>query len=337
MLSAGKRDRKRGIWNPERGRWNPWSGVWVPWTPEENVNIGRRLNFRRLDFHPAELSGPSKDPRLQLMELPAEVRNQIFRLVMISQHKIRLDSSGRFRPVASPPEIAPALLGVCRQAYHETRSMLYQENKWLITHMQAFAELFIEAVEPPFVEQIPDTLGENRAMLLRDLVIWPGLRDDEHSYPHEPKLQIQQVTRFVFSKLLGLQHLQLVWLGRFSSGAGRDDSAQFLREAAYITSQHPILKKAIWNRKSGRRPKNPWFDEVLMAIDFVAESRAKPSFELPKCEQLEDDFSRQLEGITEKDLILNCLKIRKAAWAEVSLPKLEDFALPGTASSSEPY
>lgn len=88
----------------------------------------KSINMDELATHlrALPLMGDSKDEDQQqskFLMLPGEIRNTIYRMCLLSDTKIKIPSM----PV---PE--PAILSTCRQTRHESASIYYSENKFLI-------------------------------------------------------------------------------------------------------------------------------------------------------------------------------------------------------------
>ncbi|KAK5241254.1 hypothetical protein LTR40_010237, partial [Exophiala xenobiotica] len=87
--------------------------------------------------HPAEASGPSEDPKLQLMGLPAEVRLHLFRYLLVKDSEVYIYSNGpnedvdeRYRNKCSTigVKIVTSILRVNKKAAEEGLEILYGEN-----------------------------------------------------------------------------------------------------------------------------------------------------------------------------------------------------------------
>ncbi|KAH0129849.1 hypothetical protein KCU66_g4026, partial [Aureobasidium melanogenum] len=69
----------------------------------------------------SEISKPSTTSKRSFLDLPAEIRNQIYRLAFVSDEKLDFAYPDNFSRSAS-------LLQTCRQIHEEGRSILYSEN-----------------------------------------------------------------------------------------------------------------------------------------------------------------------------------------------------------------
>ena len=143
---------------------------------------------------PAVVSGASEDPDKRLLGIPREVRDEIFSYLLPVGEEICLDF--KFLNAPNLPKelfakirkqtqgyelgtllgdsqaklarkISPAIFRVCKQVRGETRHILYGKNKWVATHAHAFKSLFVEYSKHRF--------DANKAALIRDLTLWPGM------------------------------------------------------------------------------------------------------------------------------------------------------------------
>ncbi|KAG9625482.1 hypothetical protein KCU82_g21882, partial [Aureobasidium melanogenum] len=69
----------------------------------------------------SEISKPSTTSQRSFLDLPAEIRNQIYRLAFVSDEKLDFAYPNNFSRSSS-------LLQTCRQVHEEGRSILYSEN-----------------------------------------------------------------------------------------------------------------------------------------------------------------------------------------------------------------
>ncbi|CAK4034157.1 Hypothetical predicted protein [Lecanosticta acicola] len=72
----------------------------------------------------AQPSSSSDSGKCKLLELPAELRNDIYRLVLVPEDDaaVDIDANGYDRP---------GLLSTCKQIYYEARKIFYAENKFM--------------------------------------------------------------------------------------------------------------------------------------------------------------------------------------------------------------
>lgn len=64
-------------------------------------------------------------PRASLLGIPGEIRNTIFRMSLVEDHTIRLDSKKN--------RLEPGLLRCCRSIRREAQSIFFEENRFLVT------------------------------------------------------------------------------------------------------------------------------------------------------------------------------------------------------------
>jgi thermostable 8-oxoguanine DNA glycosylase len=69
----------------------------------------------------SEISKPNTTSRRSFLDLPAEIRNQVYRLAFVSEEKLDFAYPNNFSRSSS-------LLQTCRQVHEEGRSILYSEN-----------------------------------------------------------------------------------------------------------------------------------------------------------------------------------------------------------------
>ncbi|OBW68753.1 MAG: Uncharacterized protein AUREO_011800 [Aureobasidium pullulans] len=69
----------------------------------------------------SEISKPDSTSKRSFLDLPAEIRNQIYRLAFVSEEKLDFAYPNNFSR-------SSALLQTCRQVHEEGRSILYSEN-----------------------------------------------------------------------------------------------------------------------------------------------------------------------------------------------------------------
>jgi hypothetical protein len=62
-------------------------------------------------------------PKPTFLTLHGEIRNHIYRLVLLSEDNITISKG---------PSVKPALFSTCRQIYKESAATFYLENKWII-------------------------------------------------------------------------------------------------------------------------------------------------------------------------------------------------------------
>ncbi|KAK3680221.1 hypothetical protein LTR78_000599 [Recurvomyces mirabilis] len=135
--------------------------------------VSKRKRFRR----------PRQRKSCHLFKLPAELRNIIYRHVLVSGEEIKLKPKG-------PGE--PALLRVCRGVRKEARSIYYTENKFRLsitafngvafTHFARQYRIY-RHLRPQGNSNITflidnDPHWENLVAWVKDYFLWAGLRPD---------------------------------------------------------------------------------------------------------------------------------------------------------------
>lgn len=106
------------------------------WTPRPQLVIsGEMARYRRVLTNikktlakawkaTAPVLPPIDIPRAAFIDLTGELRNRIYRLVLVEEKKIELSKLNRFSK--------PGLLSTCKQIRSETVKIFYVENKWEI-------------------------------------------------------------------------------------------------------------------------------------------------------------------------------------------------------------
>ena len=128
--------------------------------------MGFRKLFRRHQAKSSKVSPanqaqlPSSQLQSKLLAIPGEIRNQIYRLVIVSDTKIRITST----PI---PE--PALLKTCQAIRREAIAVYYHENKFVVdcpdlnySIYQEFNKKFDQHVIPSSVKAITRIFLSNR-------------------------------------------------------------------------------------------------------------------------------------------------------------------------------
>lgn len=304
------------------------------------------------------------------MGIPRELRNVIFRQILLYHKEIQLDfdlSSNwtsaedywMFRRMQSAFDerepiggnrtearrgIDLRILRVCKQAYEEGRLIFYGDNRWFFRHARAFHRLFLDWPEP-----YTGCLS-TKAGLIRDLTIWPS--KDDTTYP---ELSYMEFIEVMCEYLPALQHLQIILSYSMFRDRAQDRKRwiglvginhNVVAMAARITRNHPSLKKAIYSRRSGRlrevesvSPRMRQFEVVFM-VDLVPAGTATKNFPMVQAithgEFLADDEEPRSDWLVTEDIVLDCQKVRAAQGKAVSGNTPAEFALPSTALSSEP-
>ncbi|EXJ72768.1 uncharacterized protein A1O5_03915 [Cladophialophora psammophila CBS 110553] len=220
-------------------------------------------------LHPAEVSGASKDPNLQLLGIPREIRDKIVRYVLVGEEEIPL----RFRSYAFAERSsdtfglnrkmddtvrkhdrtvtqmwkpdgqvhALGLLFTCRQLYEEGRVIFYGENVWVDTSAGDF---------PTFYSEGNSYMSRSNAALVKKARLQRCL-----SFPDGLDGRLDAFTPFACNWLPNLQKLRLRFYVFKASPSDPSTIYAFVKErflmtAADMTQNHPTLKKAIWNTDS---------------------------------------------------------------------------------------
>ncbi|KAJ9608233.1 hypothetical protein H2200_007221 [Cladophialophora chaetospira] len=326
--------------------------------------------------HPAELSGASQNPKLQLLGVAREVRDNIFRQVLVvpdddaivltfhkytptithanrrvrgrdsktqqdPQHSCNIDT--RFMQHGTP---TINLLRACRQTYAEGSLIFYGMNKWYKTSIKDF-----ETVSSSALQQECNLPARNIA-LIKDLNLKIDLISRRHILA-----EFDDLISFICDSFPSLQHLRLVFNSEnhhtattrplLSKGCTKELRG-LLDVVATSTHRHAILKKAIWNADSGGEHAVPtpyinvdprlwphqncsYHLKYKFIVDLVPERHDDDLFKIER-QKLDDDHN----AVTSKNIILDCQKIRNVLFENFLGFKLQDFALPESATSSEP-
>ena len=209
--------------------------------------------------HPAEISGASKHSNSQLMGLPLELQNQIFRDILANELAIHQELSSHILPsttlapnrihglkyvscttVPSDSTHSAAIMQTCKAAYEEGRNMLLGNDQCFNTHMHLFKGLLRQFQKPgvcgplaPF-EAITLRLSKHTDFVPATILI-------SRKMPHLQHLQIT----------LLLEDASITWVSRdqaFQKCNG--DTVNCLEiSAVKFTRDHPTLKKAILSTK----------------------------------------------------------------------------------------
>ncbi len=215
--------------------------------------------------HPAEASGPSTKDELQLLGMPKEVRDIIWKLVMTKMTSVKVCFSmfsendsyydrgygalrkGSVAGLTFPGKCPMSLLYVCRQTFNEAIPFLYGENHFVNFNVRGFNGCFVND---------PDHgIGRANAALIKrvSLGIPEPVKQDRTNH-------LPGFLDFICSTLTGLVHLELsVKFESYNeSPATHDQHLEWCEErrallltAAHLTQRHSNLKKAVWCSTSG--------------------------------------------------------------------------------------
>ncbi|KAJ9607051.1 hypothetical protein H2200_008123 [Cladophialophora chaetospira] len=216
---------------------------------------GEPLNSQPSPTPPTDTPTLTLRPGMQLMDLPAEIRDRIFRFVLPVGRFIQFDrrvhipqgSDGvrlshkvqclNQQDIFSEPSNRLALLRICKQAYREGRPILYWHNKWFANHVRPFEDFLL-----PFPN--PGTGLADPGALFKDISLW--ITENSDVYP---------AMKFVCYNMPALRHFQMtVTYKELRNYQLKQHSIgdRLLKGAGQFTRCHPILRKVVWNKKSGR-------------------------------------------------------------------------------------
>ncbi|KAK5557050.1 hypothetical protein LTR46_004861 [Exophiala xenobiotica] len=171
--------------------------------------------------HPAETSGPSSKPELQLLGMPKEVRDIIWKLVVTKMTSIK--------------------------TYNEVIPFLYGEDHFVSFNVRGF--------NGGFVNDPDHGIGRANAALIKRASF--GIPEP---VKQDPTNHLSGFLEFMCGTLTGLVHLELSvkFENYYVSPATQDQHLEWSQErralllaAAHLTQRHPNLKKAVWCATSG--------------------------------------------------------------------------------------
>ena len=211
----------------------------------------------------AARSRPSDDPSLQLMGIPPEIRDDIYRLLLVSHSRIIVSfvvkpyphlSLKRNRHIRIGGKNAVSVLRVCKLAYLEATKVLYSRNTFYSFDVRDFRSCFIQHVHTG--------IGLVNAALIRKADFAIPVR-----VKHFPDVHLKAFASDFCKNLKGLRQLTLSageeihWFTDerrppassqqlISQRCGQERRILLLA-VAWITKRHPVLKKAIWKADNG--------------------------------------------------------------------------------------
>ncbi|KIW96162.1 uncharacterized protein Z519_03229 [Cladophialophora bantiana CBS 173.52] len=299
-------------------------------------------------LHPAEVSGASRDPNLQLLGIPREIRDKIVRYVLVGEKEIPL----RFRSYAVAERAsatsgvhremddtvrghdctvtqiwkpdgqvhALGLLFTCSQMYEEGRVIFYGENVWVDTSAGDF---------PAFYSEGNFYMSRSNAALVKKARLQRCL-----SFPDGLDGSLDAFTSFASHWLPNLQKLQLRFYVFKASPSDPQTIYSFVKErflitTADMTQNHPALKKAIWNTDSVA----PYKFSLNFGAELTVPGHSDEELFKVRTEEIDEEGRRHF---IPQNLILDCQKIRQTNRADLSRLQPWDLALPEMATSSEP-
>lgn len=223
-----------------------------------------------MNSQPAELSGPSTNPKLQLTALPTEVRLRVYYYALVrdvplrpkmsrDQYEHLRTSSKSFKhhprelerfmleAKESKTKFSNVFSGVSRQIRREAGETFFQNNTVRV-FMEDFVYVFTHYHGPCalHVQEIPHPLSHLRHLTIE---LPSGPMDWRRNSTKAERLQ----TLFTYS-LPGLQTLALVprpvrdslvanW---HVQSVQKSYHRNLLYQAGVITRMHPFLKEAVW-------------------------------------------------------------------------------------------
>ena len=122
----------------------------------------------------------------QFMDLPGELRNRIYRLVVVERHPIRVKSYKRIMPGKAVAGLA--LLLVSKQIHYEAVGIFWAENMFVtwnqadcrhfIAHLKKYGRLcLVRRIAPVFVPLLNRRLSKAKVDAIRKMVgkRWAGV------------------------------------------------------------------------------------------------------------------------------------------------------------------
>lgn len=171
---------------------------------------------------------PPQTKRVTLLSLPPEIRNQIYRRVLIYNSQVghflrpRTENaqSGALR--SSSTRNAPSILRICRQIYREASPILYSETTFTFSFSDPKHDLI-------WLDQI----GPVSVQLLKRLhILVPAVWLDGRAYYCSSWYNLlDRLAR----KAIGLRHLYVYW----GCGAGKD--LRFVRDLAKFQGLQTLI------------------------------------------------------------------------------------------------
>lgn len=324
----------------------------------------------------------------KFLVIPFEIRNAILEMVLLNhekgvQHQYTEENEPRpmdFQYKWSSNsshcrgDISGArILEACQQLYYEGREVLYGRNR------------FTADVFGNFRKSFTTVFKAGQGAYLRKMTIpvpvWKTLWQKQH--------QFGCIIEFFATKLPNLTDLTLVKPIRVDFASYRSEEHQnkanqdyydLFWTAAWITSAHPILKRAIWQTTSdaynwsrsdnlkameeqqarldleagpGSRPELSGHElygrtpddliDLLAAEDAWVETPQRikllpnlPADQRPKIRTIAgcQTFPTFLPAVVCKDVVLDCLRIRREGWNAIHGQPPEVFALPDDSETS---
>ncbi|KAJ9608231.1 hypothetical protein H2200_007219 [Cladophialophora chaetospira] len=326
------------------------------------VQMGRCSREVLVTFHPAEASGASSNPKLQVMGLPREVRDKIFGLATHAEHDIQMyfwkqtknDSFGSLssnncalqqtsvygckfaRDFKNSDGSDPrGLFLVSKRAYAESHPLFYSRNHF---HFADASTNFCKPLFQQFNEDPRGTLSAINASLIKNVMI-----DMESLILARTESQslIEPLVMVVSHFLPGLQSLRLsreINNGRrsrqlrpereYDGTFDAEDIAFTLRIAARIAKGHPVLSKIVWEAGTDR----VWFagrmDGCVIHSPTLGTGlyiKVMPASYDTKVPEIRMDARRNILSI--KNTTLDGDKILQTSWKDFGRWQVSDYAL----------
>jgi hypothetical protein len=138
---------------------------------------------------------PEKSTYAGFLDLPAELRNEIYRLVFVTPDCFNFDSPSNFTRSA-------AFLRTCKQVHFEGRSILYSENHFLFMRKTqrhgSYWEREWNEVGFKAIRKFLRIIGPTNTALIREVTLW--LEDATPCL--NPSMATADERRFVFDEVL---------------------------------------------------------------------------------------------------------------------------------------
>ncbi len=144
--------------------------------------------------------------------LPPEIRNRIYRMVLVRKRPIQFQVGDRGNSCSA------AILRTCRQVYHEARSVLYGENVFVFTRIPHQTGLWYARYRTEVgytdMERFFSSIGPHNISMLKRLILvlcdalpadTPGMKPEDRRFTKDPSLQRVLRTLGKYGKLRTLR------------------------------------------------------------------------------------------------------------------------------------
>jgi hypothetical protein len=113
----------------------------------ELARVAALLNLNVKIYRNGAVTLTSKAKKTEFIDLPIEIRNEIYRLLLVNPLLEESSSVGLYEEFNPHKyELSPALLQVSKQIHHEASSILYGQNRFFLTVIydscRAFSPIF---------------------------------------------------------------------------------------------------------------------------------------------------------------------------------------------------